>query len=193
MLNNLAFAYNQLGRFPLATPLGLEALRINETISSEYGIGLNLYTLGRIETKRGNYGKATSYCTKSLECFRNVQDPYGTAIAYLALGEAQRKAAKEQIQEEYNPEDARKHLTAAREDLESGLAETERAHLQGSKPEILAELAKVFREIGRLDKREGGLEKGSLAFRQSEEYFTRALAEPNQGDFRACRYAGRLR
>jgi tetratricopeptide (TPR) repeat protein len=182
-LNNLAFAYNQQGRFPLAVPLGLEALRINEDIGSEYGMGLNLYTLGRIETKRGNYGKAIQYCDDSLKRFQGLEDSYGTAIAYLAQGEAQRKRAKEQLQEGYDRATARADLQAARESLEKGLQEAESAKLESTKPELLAEMAKVYRELGRLDRLEGGLEKGSLSFRQSERYFELALKPKNQGEF----------
>lgn len=171
LLQNLAYVYARQGRLSSATPLALESLELQEQAGSEYSKGLTLCTLARIETRRGNHEKSLRYCEEALRIFQGIEDPHGVTTALLAQGEARRKMGKSAIDERRELEDAALWLQEAERVLKEGLNETGSAGLGALQPELLSELAKVYRELGRLRTRQGRIKEGTNHYIASESYF----------------------
>ncbi len=174
LLQNLAYVYARQGRLSLATPLALESLDLQEQAGSEYSKGLTLCTLARIETRRGNHEKALRYTEEALRIFQGVEDAHGITTAHLAEGEARRKMGKSAIDERRELDDAVLWLSGAERALKEGLAETQAVGLAALVPELLSELAKVYRELGRLRTHQGRAKEGTNLYIQSERFFEEA-------------------
>jgi tetratricopeptide (TPR) repeat protein len=181
LLNNLAHVYALQGRIPLARPLAHEALRVNEQMGNEYSTGLTLVILASIELLRRDYSHAIKYGEEALALFRDLEDAHGMMFAYLRIGRAERKMAKESIETERKLEETRKQLEAAQQSLDSALTIAGDAGLESDIPRLLAEQGRIHREMGRLVCQLEGEKKGQAFFQQSQRLLREALEKGKDG------------
>jgi tetratricopeptide (TPR) repeat protein len=169
LLNNIAFAYAQLGQMILARPLAHEALRLNEERGGEYSTGLTLSTLSQISRMRENYSQALDYGEEALKLFRDLGDFRGIALAYLGIAQAKRGKAKHEFEKGRSKslEEVRRLLEEARADLESAQQAVAGAEITALDAQLRAEQGRVSRELGRTISKMEGADKGAQYFSQS--------------------------
>ncbi|MET1076138.1 MAG: tetratricopeptide repeat protein [Umezawaea sp.] len=85
-LNRLGTAHRQARQFDEAIALGEEALRINEEIGEQVGIGSTLIMLSATYRNMGRPDLALPCCERSLRIRQEVGDQYGLGITLTNLG-----------------------------------------------------------------------------------------------------------
>jgi tetratricopeptide (TPR) repeat protein len=157
LLHSLAFVYAMRGRMDVARPMAHEALRINRSIDSEYGVGLTLSTLSKIARMRGNYSKAIQYAEEALDVFRDLEYQHGIILAYLGIVQATREWARHEVDknrglepEEHILDPIHQRLEEARKNLDRALNEAVDGSLGADILVLQIERGKLFREMGRV-------------------------------------------
>lgn len=89
-LNNLAFAYAELGQLGAAGDLSRQAYQLR-LVGGSVPIGLSLNTLAHIEIRDGNPGQAVKYAEEALTRFDIANYARGKGLAYIVLAEALRR------------------------------------------------------------------------------------------------------
>lgn len=94
-LNNLAFAYSEIGHFGTASRQAKDALELRFGQASIPLQTLSLATLTQIAIREGLYLTAITRAEQALKLSEETKDERGRALALVALAEAQRRQATE--------------------------------------------------------------------------------------------------
>jgi tetratricopeptide (TPR) repeat protein len=94
-LNNLAFAYSEIGHFGTASRQAKDALELRSGQASIPLQTLSLATLTQIAIREGLYLTAITHAEQALKLSEETKDERGRALALVALAEAQRRQATE--------------------------------------------------------------------------------------------------
>ncbi|MCK4735878.1 MAG: tetratricopeptide repeat protein [Methanophagales archaeon] len=86
LLNQIAAAYQKLGKPDLAIKKYEESIKIKESLNDFYGLGVTFLNLGILKQENGELDPALELCNKSLKIAEKVGDRTGVAIAYAQLG-----------------------------------------------------------------------------------------------------------
>lgn len=192
LLNNLSYGYAHEGRFDTALPLVHRARQLNQAYGTERSTGLTLSTMASIELLRGNYPDAIRYGQKADDTFNMTNDTWGCALAQETIAHALRKMAKSAINQNWDLDEALKHLDEAHQAMGQAIKLAEEAGYLTMLGMLYAGMGKIYREQGLLAKKGYGKEKPSELFYESEKYFEKALitirqegkANPAQAVFR---------
>lgn len=86
LLNQIAAAYQKLGKPDLAIEKYEESIKIKESLNDFYGLGVTFLNLSILKQENGELDPALELCNKSLKMAEKVGDRTGVAIAYAQLG-----------------------------------------------------------------------------------------------------------
>jgi hypothetical protein len=132
---------------------------------------------------RGNYAMGVEYGEASLTLFENLEDAYGTVLAYYSIARAKRRRAKHELVKGWDTKlpEVELELSSAKETLEKALGIAENAGLVNRLSALYAEYGRLHRDLGRLWMEDEGIEAGLPAFHTGARYLQRALESQQLG------------
>ena len=148
-LDNLSYAYCQLGSFAEAQSYVDQALKIWDIIKEENQIARGEITQGVIYRDLGRYDDAVIYLRRAIERLEEPDDHQKLIKAFFHLGWTQWfKAAEMETKDEQYTET----LRSARRDFEHSLQLAEKYRLTADLPGILHQMSNVYHLLGEKEK-----------------------------------------
>lgn len=181
-LNNLAWAYAEVGDFHHAFLRCDDGLDLRQQLGPRAPIAFSLNTIGLIQTRADDPHSARVHCERAWNIFRDLQQPRGVGLACIALAEALRRSTGRARL--YTPEESAEFFRNAEQRAKEAVdifsdPVKERLRLV----EALNELGCVYREWARIrkhyDKTAVDPDRDTLV-RRGEEALRRAIREAGE-------------